>query len=222
MLLQPENHLSRWIRLLEQVEQGPFVDHTQAQVRLDRSRGQHRPRIVACLQAIEAYQAGVPISLESAVPEQTLPLPACEGMTAAQWVWEGYLRSTMGCHRSAEWLRTSIHRLAPTALVAGVEDNPEPWWANELLILHALCSFARMTRDKSLTGPLMNCVEFHLKEIQPDHATNEPWAIHAFILHPDGNLTAETLLHAAMVQGSGTLTPVARFVIRDALRALRT
>jgi hypothetical protein len=222
MFCLPENYLSRWVQLLEQAEQGSEVDHAEAQVRLDRSGNQHRQRIVACLQAVEAYQAGVSILLKKPVPDQFLPLPACEGARAAQWVWESYLKSTMGCRQSTEWLRTCIHRLAPTALIAGVDDNPEPWWANELLILHAFCSFARMTHDESLMDPLMRCVEFHLKEIQPDHATNEPWAIHAFILHPEGNLTAETLLHAAMVQGSGHLTPVARSVVRDALRALRT
>lgn len=216
------SHLSKWIRLLEQVDHSDDVDYAEVQVRLDRSRGQHRQRIVACLQAVEAYRSGISVVLDGSVPDQKLPLPACQGARAAQWVWEAYLRSLMGCRQSAEWLRACIDRLSPTALIARVDDNPEPWWANELLILHALCSFARITRDESLVSPLMNCVEFHLKEIQPDHATNEPWAIHAFILHPEGNPTAETLLHAAMVNGSGTLTPISRWVIRDALRALRT
>jgi hypothetical protein len=90
-----------------------------------------------------------------------------------------------------------------------------------LLILHAFTSFARTRSDDSLADPLGRCVEFHLAEIQPDHATNEPWAVHAYAMHEEGTVTAETLLHAAMVQGSGSLTPVARLVVRDAIRALR-
>jgi hypothetical protein len=212
---------TRWIRILEAAEQGEPLDHSQTQASLDQSAGKHRARIVACLRAIDAYHAGQPIRFDGPVPDLELPAAAIRGARAAEAVWEAYLLATLGSEPAAAWLVESIHALNPTALRAGVDDNPEPWWANELLILHAFTSFARLRRDASLDIPLGRCVEFHLAEIQPDHATNEPWAVHAYAMHEEGNVTAETLLHAAMVQGSGALTPVARLVVRDALRALR-
>jgi hypothetical protein len=188
--------------------------------RLRAARGQHRGWIVACLQAMAAIRSGERIELDGPLPVLALPALAVHGSRTAEIVWELYVRSAMGSVEAAESLATEIQRLDPTALRAGVYDNPEPWWANELLILHALQSFALQQGDASLEDPIRRCVELHIAEIQPDHATNEPWAIHAFARHPDGQMTAETLLHAAMVNNGGSLNATSQLIVGDALQAL--
>lgn len=198
----------------------PVVDHVDAQAKLTQARGQHRSWIVACLHALAAVRAGHRIELLAPLPEIALPAPAARGSGVAETVWSAYLQFAMGSSEAAQWLDRATRSLAPTALIAGVEDNPEPWWANELLIMHAMKSFALIQRDAGLLESVDRCAGFHVAEIQPDHATNEPWAIHALALHPHGNVTAETLLHASMVQGGGTLTPTAKLIVADALHAM--
>lgn len=156
----------------------------------------------------------------SALPDLSLPAPAAVGAGVAGAIWKAYLLYVLGHPGAGDLLAKAVRSLDPTALLAGIDDNPEPWWANELLILHALQSYVSLSKDADLQNTIGRCVEFHLAEIQPDHATNEPWAIHAFVLHPQGETSAGALLHAAMVQGGGSLTPVASLIVRDALHCL--
>jgi hypothetical protein len=214
--------ITGWISLLtEQLGQADEPDHSLAQLRLERSVGTHRSWILACLHAIDAIRAGQTITLDLPLPTITFPAPASHGARTAEAVWQAYLQSQLGVSAATTWLDDCIRSLSPTALRAGIEDNPEPWWANELLILHALQSHVLMSGRDDLQSQLDDCIAFHLAEIQPDHATNEPWAIHAFAAHPQGDTSAGALLHAAMVQGGGALTPPARLILRDAVRSMR-
>lgn len=211
----------RWQTLLsEAMGDRPVVDPADAQNKLNRARGQHRSWIVACLNAVCAVRAGHRLELFAPLPEIALPAPASQGSGVAEVVWSAYVQFAMGSSDAGAWLDRATRSLKPTALVAGVDDNPEPWWANELLIMHAMKSFALIRQDAELLESVDRCAGFHVAEIQPDHATNEPWAIHALALHPHGNVTAETLLHAAMVYGGGTLTPIAKLIVADALYAM--
>ena len=135
-------------------------------------------------------------------------------------MWLAYVYWLDGHAPADAWLRTMIDLLAPTALVFTSNDNPEPWWQAEMIILHALHSFALRSRDRSLMDKTLACADFHLREIQPDHATNEPWSIHAYASHADGNVTAETLWHAAYIQHGGVPGPVARLLAREASASL--
>ena len=110
--------------------------------------------------------------------------------------------------------------LDPTALIAGITDNPEPWWQSEMVILHGLHSFALIRRNEELLQQTLRCAQFHLEEIQPDHATNEVWSIHAYASHRDGSITAETLLHAAHMHDGGVLGDTSRLLAHDATAAL--
>ncbi|MGC4032158.1 MAG: hypothetical protein QM754_10595 [Tepidisphaeraceae bacterium] len=157
-------------------------------------------------------------------PLRPLPVrrPAVEGATVADAVWLAYLHTRAGSRDAVDWMRSFLLTLSPTALVFTADDNPEPWWQNEMVILHAVHSFALRSGDASLIEQSLACTDFHLREIQPDHATNEPWAIHAYASHADGNVTAETLWHAGHIQHGGDLGPVARHLARDARDALAT
>lgn len=211
-----------WVGLLcEQLTDAEESACLGAQSRLDRSIGTHREWILACLQAIAAYRAGHAIMFDRPLPQIDFPASASQGAHAAEVVWQAYLQSQLGNLLASQWLDNCIKSLAPTALRAGIDDNPEPWWANELLILHALQSHVMRSGRDDLQSHLDGCIAFHLAEIQPDHATNEPWAIHAFCAHPQGDTSAGALLHAAMVQGGGTLTPPARLILQDAIDAMK-
>ena len=154
------------------------------------------------------------------LPPLDWPQPAAEAFVAVMAVQTAYVQFVAGRRVGEEYLDRVIDGLAPTALRPTVNDNPEPWWASEMQILHALRSYNLLSGGAARAGKIARCTAFHLAEIQPDHATNEPWAVHAYGLHPDGNVTAETLLHAAYVQGGGTLTKPAALIVADALFAL--
>lgn len=104
----------------------------------------------------------------------------------------------------------------------------------ELCAIHALWAIGERHgawRDRALAAARW-CVD----ELQPDNATNEPWAIHVFLIleHLErdaaAGLYAQTLLHNAMVAGAGSraggasgnaLPTRSAWIIRDAAMRLR-
>ncbi len=210
-------NITRWITILKSSLQNRDVVQPPD---LSKTLGQHRNWIVDCLRAIDLKRSGKTIQIEHWFPKLEIAGLAAQGASIANAVWAIYLQYVFGNTKASDVLSQAITRLNPTALIAGINDNPEPWWANELLILHALQSFAFLDGRVHLQEKLDACINFHLAEIQPDHATNEPWAIHAFAAHANGNVTAETLLHAGMVHGGGQLTHVAQLIVADALHSL--
>ena len=95
-------------------------------------------------------------------------------------------------------------------------DNPEPWWYHELVLLHAITSYAMLTGDAQALEAAKRAVLFHHRETQPDHATSQPWAIHAFLMDPETIPTADLLLLAAGVNQPGGLGAVSRILLADA------
>lgn len=65
----------------------------------------------------------------------------------------------------------------------------------------------------------------YMEQIQPDNATNHPWAIHVFLVHAlrtgtdDGRMYAETMLHNCMV-GSGRPDRLSAVILLDAAHAI--
>jgi hypothetical protein len=113
-------------------------------------------------------------------------------------------------------------------LEAGSSDNPETWWFAELAILHAAASYAVQAEDRALAAAVARAGEMHLAQTQPDHATNQPWGLFAFIWNPKTRGLADQVLHAAEVnlrseisdsrsQGSG----ITLMLMADALYCLR-
>jgi len=172
---------------------------------------------------LAALEETVDINRSIDVPDLTLPrlpAPAPHGSETAMLVWLTLSQAVRGEAPAVAALRKAIEQLSPNALRATIDDNPEPWWQQEMMILHALHSFALRQRDYTLIEKTLGAAAFHLAEIQPDHATNEPWAIHAYATHADGTVTAETLLHAAYMNGGGVLSEVSRWILADAVAAL--
>lgn len=90
--------------------------------------------------------------------------------------------------------------LIPSARSLGLEA----WTEMELSCLHALSTIAAIRRDEAVWARCRRAAEWHLAELQPDNATNRPWAVHAFVAisetHPHALMHAGTLVHNACVE----------------------
>ncbi|MCA9279643.1 MAG: hypothetical protein H6815_10180 [Phycisphaeraceae bacterium] len=98
-------------------------------------------------------------------------------------------------------------------LTQGFDTDPiEQWTERELAVLHAVTTIAIQRRDESVLARLYRAACWHVREIQPDNATNIPWACHTFayascvaqqMKNEEMTTTAamhvETILHNAVV-----------------------
>lgn len=106
-------------------------------------------------------------------------------------------------------------RLAPTLLAESSGRGPllahpdrtaiEVLTESDLCAMHALWSIARTLRRPDLASRCLASAEWHAAELQPDNATQSPWAIHVFVAlaaatgKPSPLLEAELRLHNCMV-----------------------
>ena len=114
-------------------------------------------------------------------------MPASRGMSASESVWMALALFVAGkvFVRDA-WLDLAsdtfgkLLRGRPnrsTFLLASENDNPEILWYHELVILHAAASYAVQAEDRTLAAAVARATHHHFNEIQPDHATSQPWAV---------------------------------------------
>lgn len=82
-------------------------------------------------------------------------------------------------------------------------DAIEVWTEAELCALHALSHHVRA--DASLAPRIDSAIDWLMENVQPDNATNHPWAVHVFIdrwlrlRDQNCRMYAGTLLHNAQV-----------------------
>lgn len=107
-------------------------------------------------------------------------------------------------------------------LTATGSDNPETHWYHELVILHAAASYAVRAEDRTVGSAVARNTLFHLNETQPDHATNQPWALFAFAWNDKTRMLADDLLHNASVlkQSAAPTNGVSLILLADALYCL--
>lgn len=111
-------------------------------------------------------------------------------------------------------------------LTTTLSDNPETHWFHELVILHAAASYAAQAEDRALAAAVQRATLFHQNETQPDHATNQPWALFAFLWNPDTRPLADGMMNTLQIHGSGSGTDSQRscltlMLLADALYCLR-
>lgn len=100
----------------------------------------------------------------------------------------------------------------------------EVWSEVELSSLHALGWLAR--KDTSLRPMVRQVAAWHIENLQPDNATNHPWAVHVFATigvlsgNDDALMYAQTLLHNCQVT-LGRPDAFSALILRDASDALR-
>jgi len=100
-------------------------------------------------------------------------------------------------------------------------DNLESFWYDELVILHAITSFCVRWPGLIDLSVIARAADFHFNEIQPDHATGEPWALLAFILHEPARMLADQMLHGVSMQFPDGVNGVAAILLADGLQGLR-
>ena len=93
-------------------------------------------------------------------------------------------------------------------------DNPETHWYHELLILHAAATCAVHAEERHLAQAVARSGLFHQENTQPDHATNQPWALFALIWNQQTHPLADQVLHAAGTLGDSALASI---LLADAL-----
>jgi hypothetical protein len=99
-------------------------------------------------------------------------------------------------------------------------DSPDLHWYDELVVLHAVASYGVLTGDDGVAEAVRRAAEFHTAETQPDHATTQPWAVHAFGAWESTRPLADLLLHGALAQNAGRLDVIGRILIADAVLGL--
>lgn len=128
------------------------------------------------------------------------------------------LRVRTDVARDAFGRLVACQRSRGTFLEAGAGDNPETHWYHELLLLHAAANYAASTRDAAVEAAVARAAVFHLNETQPDHATNQPWGLAAFVRDPETRPLADQMLHSAATVGRSGVTSI---LLADALYCLR-
>lgn len=111
-------------------------------------------------------------------------------------------------------------------------DGIEVWTETELGTMHALVSSAKGARNKPVIERVFRTATWALENLQPDNATNHPWAIHIFIvmsLDPQraanqraaADLYAQSLLHNAVVH-QGKPDRFSALILWDAAECLES
>lgn len=168
--------------------------------RLGHDRPLYKPFLAYSLARSAA--AAVPVALADFGADWDGPATAAAGDRVAAVVWGALATLAMGTPVNAGPLAT-MRRLIDgqqangAFLLAGRGDNLESLWFHELAILHAVASFAVQAREPGLWPAVARAVRYHVEETQPDHATNQPWGVTAFLLEPEGWPLADSMLHAA-------------------------
>ncbi len=115
---------------------------------------------------------------------------------------------------AALWWSLHDHALDPVTLIEAA-DGPlvpslrrlgvEVWSEGELAALHALSWHANQPERSDLAARVESAARWHLAELQPDNATNRPWAVHVFadLANRSGDAAARahvgTLVHNSIV-----------------------
>ncbi|MEM7623608.1 MAG: hypothetical protein AAF235_10460, partial [Planctomycetota bacterium] len=104
----------------------------------------------------------------------------------------------------------------------------EIWTETELAALHAFDHLAQQhPGDPAISARVREAVRWHTQTLQPDNATNHPWAIHAFVrtalsddpASADARFHAETLLNICCVS-MGRPDRFSACILLDAANAL--
>ncbi len=96
----------------------------------------------------------------------------------------------------------------------------------ELCGLHALWTVARARARADLRARCLRTAAWHVHELQPDNATQMPWAIHIFVMlgvetgNAAADVDAQTRLHNALA-GRGRVDRRSALILHHAARELR-
>ena len=135
-------------------------------------------------------------------------------------VWDELATISLGGDPTATTLRRVVDAQDPAGPYFSFDgpagDNPEPWWYAELVVLHAVATHAAISGNAAAADSARRAAAFHHAATQPDHATSQPWALHAFLADTNSLPTADLLLLSATAQQPSSLGVVPRVLLADA------
>ena len=105
--------------------------------------------------------------------------------------------------------------------VRAASDNPEPTWYHELAMLHAIMTFGCRTGNAPALNAARAAAQYQAEQIQPDHASSHPFALHAFLRIEHGRYLADMMLHAAGVQQPSGMDSISLLLLADALDCMK-
>ncbi|MFT5424559.1 MAG: hypothetical protein ACI89L_002355 [Phycisphaerales bacterium] len=163
-----------------------------------------------------------------------IPNPAPDPAHALLWALHDPASDPDSLIRPAAPQASPPHPTPPTPLLYDPADSSvaiEWRTLDELTALHALWNLATLRTDPALRARCLNAARWHVAELQPDNATNHPWAIHVFIELAEAEenpseaaaarFHAETLLHSCQVKLSKA-DLVSACILLDAANTLDT
>lgn len=116
----------------------------------------------------------------------------------------------------------------PRPLLVEEPTGPiEVWTEEELSSLHALWHLGVERNRPELMQQALGAARWHVQELQPDNATNHPWAVHVFVVlwrldkSDAAHLHAQTLLNNCQVQ-TGQADRFSACILLDAAKCLET
>jgi hypothetical protein len=101
-------------------------------------------------------------------------------------------------------------------LAESAATHPEIAWYDELATLHAAASYAVQAEDRTVARAVAKSANFIQAEIEPDHATKEPWALFAFIWNEPTRPLADQILHGVELRRNN-VDGVSLILLSDAL-----
>jgi hypothetical protein len=146
-------------------------------------------------------------------------LPASESRQFVGQLWS--LLSTPHARRVAQHF-ASLQQPTGQWFATSPHDNPESIWYHEIVALHALTTASGIFDDAALRSAVARSARYIAAEVQPDHASNQPWALHALLTEPSAIPLADMMLHIAGVQDPAHMDAVSLILLADALRHLES
>lgn len=131
---------------------------------------------------------------------RSLPVRHVAATSGDLLIWSAVLRDPPGQPELAAGDSAPLLVHPPDATI-------EVWTETELSALHALWKLARRCGDTTLRTRCIEAAIWHAENIQPDNATNHPWATHVFYAASAATDRwelqhhADTLVHNALVGG---------------------
>jgi len=107
-------------------------------------------------------------------------------------------------------------------LLTTANDHPESVWYFELQLTHALATAGLLLNNQACFAAAQRAATFILNEIQPDHATNRPWGITAFLLAENTLPLVDWVLHSATVHLTTTDDEMTLLLLKDCLYCFST
>jgi hypothetical protein len=95
------------------------------------------------------------------------------------------------------------------------QTNLDTFTYDELVTLHALGSMALATGDLTLLNAARKMAGYHMANTQPDHTTDEPWAMGVFAFFEETRMFAQQQLHN--VRAGGNRSRSVFVLLRDAV-----